>query len=239
MNETLLKHISGKATTLTLPDDITDLEIAEMHHGFEWALSNINWLLGDFYAHVAKVRPTKQADHPDQLHLEIPVERNERVQTLMQNSAHSRGLHRMACRVSSIIPAKHRKPSLPWAFHALVLEECGIFTDGVGLENKRGGGVELSLKWLGWLDDEYKAAGGMDLSAARQLVRDQMARDTGDSEHPQKEPSPSAIGSVLTHVQQLMIDFRKLEPDSLAPADRAQLKQQLQPLFDLYNKLAA
>ncbi len=128
-----------KAQVLTLPDDVSDAQLAEAYNTIESLNSNLNWWRGDLYAHVAKVRPTKRVSDWSQLCFDLPVEQNERVQLMMEQSAHPRALHRMACRVSAVLAPDQRKPGLSWDYHAVVLEECGVFASKGGSNLHEGG----------------------------------------------------------------------------------------------------
>ena len=128
-----------KAQVLTLPDDVTDAQLAEAYNTIESINCNLNWWRGDLYAHVAKVRPTKKVSDSSQLSLDLPIEQNERVKLMMEQSAHPRAVHRMACRVSAVLAPNQRKPTLSWDYHAVALEECGAFnSDGGDNLNDRG-----------------------------------------------------------------------------------------------------
>lgn len=129
-----------KAQVLTLPDDVTDAQLAEAYNTIESLNCNLNWWRGDLYAHVAKVRPTKKVSDSSQLSLDLPIEQNERVKLMMEQSAHPRAVHRMACRVSAVLAPNQRKPTLSWDYHAVALEECGAFNSDGGDNLNDGGG---------------------------------------------------------------------------------------------------
>ena len=136
-----------KSQALTLPDNVSDAQLAKVYHSIESIASNLNWWRGDLYAHVAKVRPTKRAYgndigldmHSSQLSFDLPIEQNERVKLMMKQSAHARSVHRMSCRVSAVLTPDQRKPGLSWDYHAVVLEECGVFESEGGYDLREGG----------------------------------------------------------------------------------------------------
>lgn len=238
MND-IIRQIQNREQVLKLPAQMSDQQIAETHSLFELIDSNINWWRGDFYQHVSKIRPTKHANAADQLTLEISVEQNERVQSLMaRSSASPRSLHRMACRVSSVLPPSKRKANLPWNYHAVVLEECGVFDVNSTDERKLRGALKLAYRWLDWAANEKADAEcDLTLSDLRQIIRETRSVEANPNEKNGTTGSGSPVGDVLRNSQLLLVSMRQVEPNKLDDYTRSEVKRALQPLVDLYNKI--
>jgi len=224
-----------KSQVLLLPDDATDAQLAEAYRTIESLDSNLNWWRGDLYAHVAKVRPTKRASDSSQLSFDLPVEQNERVQLMMEQSAHPRAVHRMACRVSAVLPPEQRKPGLSWDYHAVVLEECGVFVCG-GVDELQGGEVENAHRWLDWVVGERDKGEAVSISDLRQMIRD--TRATEEKLQPvSPQLDPTVLGDVLREAQSFTLKMRKVEPATITPHDRDELVRSMAPMIEFYNQL--
>jgi len=251
-----------KAQVLTLPDDVSDAQLAEAYNTIESLNSNLNWWRGDLYAHVAKVRPTKRVSDWSQLCFDLPVEQNERVQLMMEQSAHPRALHRMACRVSAVLAPDQRKPGLSWDYHAVVLEECGVFASKGGSNLHEGGSnineggsnineggsninegganineerVANALRWLEWVVEERGKGEAVTISDLRQMIRDTRA---GESAHTISEPlDATPLSHVLREAQGFLLQVRKLDVAAISSDDRDHLLRSIQPLVFFFNQL--
>ena len=256
-----------KAQVLTLPDDVSDAQLAEAYNTIESLNSNLNWWRGDLYAHVAKVRPTKRVSDWSQLCFDLPVEQNERVQLMMEQSAHPRALHRMACRVSAVLAPDQRKPGLSWDYHAVVLEECGVFASKGGSNLHEGGsnineggsninegganineeGANLNeggsqmrrvANALRWLDWVVEERGKGESVSISDLR--QMIRDTraGESAQTISEPlDATPLSHVLREAQGFLLQVRKLDVAAICSDDRDHLLRSIQPLIFFFNQL--
>mgnify|MGYP000663158763 CR=1 FL=1 len=246
-----------KEQVLTLPDDVSDAQLAEAYNTIESLNSNLNWWRGDLYAHVAKVRPTKRVSDWSQLCFDLPVEQNERVQLMMEQSAHPRAVHRMACRVSAVLAPNQRKPTLSWDYHAVALEECGVFnSDGGDNLNDRGdnlndGGGNLNdggtrgtmrtrvanaLRWLDWVASERAKGHSVSISDLRQMIRDTRA-DEESEQTISNEIDTTALSHVLREAQTLNMQVRKLKVEDITLADRHHLVESMKPLVIFYVRL--
>jgi len=244
-----------KAQVLTLPDDVSDAQLAEAYNTIESLNNNLNWWRGDLYAHVAKVRPTKRVSDWSQLCFDLPVEQNERVQLMMEQSAHPRALHRMACRVSAVLAPDQRKPGLSWDYHAVVLEECGVFVCEAGSNINEGGSninegganinegganineerVANALRWLEWVVEERGKGEAVSISDLRQMIRDTRA---GESAHTISEPlDATPLSHVLREAQGFLLQVRKLDVAAISSDDRDHLLRSIQPLVFFFNQL--
>ena len=252
-----------KAQVLTLPDDVTDAQLAEAYNTIESINCNLNWWRGDLYAHVAKVRPTKKVSDSSQLSLDLPIEQNERVKLMMEQSAHPRAVHRMACRVSAVLAPNQRKPTLSWDYHAVALEECGAFnSDGGDNLNDRGdnlndGGGNLNdggtrgtmgtmgtmgtrvanaLRWLDWVASERAKGHSVSISDLRQMIRDTRA-DEESKQTISNEIDTTALSHVLREAQTLNMQVRKLKVEDITLADRHHLVESMKPLVIFFDQL--
>jgi len=246
-----------KAQVLTLPDDVTDAQLAEAYNTIESLNCNLNWWRGDLYAHVAKVRPTKKVSDSSQLSLDLPIEQNERVKLMMEQSAHPRAVHRMACRVSAVLAPNQRKPTLSWDYHAVALEECGVFnSDGGDNLNDRGdnlndGGGNLNdrgtmgtkgtrvanaLRWLDWVASERAKGHSVSISDLRQMIRDTRA-DEESEQTISNEIDTTALSHVLREAQTLNMQVRKLKVEDITLADRHHLVESMKPLVIFFDQL--
>lgn len=252
-----------KAQVLTLPDDVTDAQLAEAYNTIESINCNLNWWRGDLYAHVAKVRPTKKVSDSSQLSLDLPIEQNERVKLMMEQSAHPRAVHRMACRVSAVLAPNQRKPTLSWDYHAVALEECGAFnSDGGDNLNDRGdnlndGGGNLNdggtrgtmgtmgtmgtrvanaLRWLDWVASERAKGHSVSISDLRQMIRDTRA-DEENEQTISNEIDTTALSHVLREAQTLNMQVRKLKVEDITLADRHHLVESMKPLVIFFDQL--
>lgn len=233
----IIEQINSGAQALKLPDDITDKQIAEAHGALESIDSNLNWWRGDLYSHVAKVRPTKRANDPAQLSFDLPVEQNERVQFMMEQSASPRAMHRMACRVAGVLPPEKRKPGLSWDFHAVVLEEWGVFVDGQ-TDQKKAAALGKAVQYLDWIIKQREEGAGDEytLPVIRQMIRDTRAKEEALAPT-ESGPLTTAVGHVMREVQTLTIEVRKMDAARLAPDDITELRRSMRPIIDFYQSI--
>lgn len=235
----IIEQIKSGATALTLPEKMTDQQIAESHTAIELLDSRINWIRGDFYCHVAKIRPTKRAESDvRQLSFDMPVEQNERVQMMMADSSRAHSVHRTAARVSSLLPPADRRPGISWEMHAVILEECGCFIEAD--IKRRGEALKLAHGFLDHVVEERDVEGEeLSVSEVRQMIRTTRAREVKPVAPAEPCVGNSAVGNVLREVQTLNIEVRKIRPAELSPHERESLAETLRELIAFYQTIQA
>lgn len=229
-------EISG--ASLRLSDNITDEEIAHGRQLIEEAGMHINWIFGDFYSEVARVRPNKHiANKVDdgQLHFTLQVEQTDRVQAMIDGSQQSRSLARTVCRVSAILSADERIPNLSWGHHECALAECNL----LGGENLEGGEYEKrkgeAIAFLKWAEQERRAGELTPVKEFRKVIRMRLG-----AEEPQQDQGPafhSPAGDVLRESVRFAQCIHRLDPSKLQAHERQDLANALQPLVEFHKKL--
>lgn len=226
----IIKELSANKGGLSLPPGLTDAEIAKIDHGLDHIQSSVNWWRGDLYEYVARERPTRQVDDASQLSLELPVEKNERVILMMNESMHSRTLHRLQARVASVLPPEKRKPGLTWDFHAVALEECGVF------EKKGEGELAVALSWLDWVEAELKKGERLKPSDLREIIRDSKQEGSGSAGEG-NDGAQSLVGDLLRETRSLNLCINKVKAAELDPRAKADLCQFLSPIVKFYESI--
>ncbi len=229
------------ATSLRFVDTITDEEIAQARHTIEEAAMHINWIYGDFYSEVARVRPNQRvSDRVDdgQLHFTMQVEQCGRVQAMMEDSQQTRSLSRTVCRVSQILSSSDRIPNLSWGHHECALAECGL----LGGENLEGGEYDRrkaeAIAFLKWAENERGEGELVPVSDFRKVIR--LRREDargGEGVADDEPPVRSAVGDVLRESVSYLQSLNKVDPKKLEAGAAKSLAHALDPLVAFHRQL--